>query len=225
MVRTWSSISANPPSSVPAYSVNNSWLKKRFYDKRYLHKQVKNIASINTSWYLQCIHFCIGTQKPQRKVTASLIFLVSTFYPVHQGVRRENGEKLKCCEILSLRICIAPKSILQWSLAKQKKPTASFLLAWPVATLSHVCDVIPRSRKKYSDLSPYYCVKNECCSNPVLLWLINLDSFDEIIRQRREILVTTSEFMTVLPLANVTQLQNWQISSRAWDHPRQRQLM
>ena len=102
----------------------------------YLHKQVKNIASINTSWYLQCIHFCIGTQKPQRKVTASLIFLVSTFYPVHQGVRRENGEKLKCCEILSLRICIAPKSILQWSLAKQKKPAPGFLL---LATLSHTC--------------------------------------------------------------------------------------
>ena len=41
-----------------------------------------------------------------------------------------------------------------------------------------------------------------------LLWLINPDSFDEIIRQRGEILVTVSEFMTVLPLANVTQLQN-----------------
>ena len=85
---------------------------------------------------------------------------------------------------------------------------------------------IQRSReRKHSDLSPFYCVKNECCSNPVLLWLINLDSFDEIIRQRGEMLVTTSEFMTVLPLANVTQLQNWQISSWAWDHPRQRQLM
>ena len=35
------------------------------------------------------------------------IFIVSTFYPVRQGVTRENGKRLKCCEILSLRICVA----------------------------------------------------------------------------------------------------------------------
>ena len=105
---------------------------------KYLHKQVKNIASINTPWYLQCIHSCIGTQKPQRKVTASLIFLVSTFYPVHQGVRREDGEKLKCCEILSLRICIAPRSqFCSYRLCKTEKKAqlllaSSWLAWWPL---------------------------------------------------------------------------------------------
>ena len=179
---------------------------------KYLHKQVKNIASINTWCYLHCIHSCIGTQKPQRKVTASLIFLVSTFYPVHQGVRREDGEKLKCCEILSLRICIAPRSqFCSDRLQNRKRHSSSWL---PVmATLSHMCDVIPErgNSEKNALIYPHLIVsKNECCSrNPVLLWLINPDSFDEIIRQRGEILVTASEFMTaVLPLANVTQLQN-----------------
>ena len=49
---------------------------------------------------------------------------------------------------------------------------------------------------------------NVAATQLALLCLINPDSFDEIIRQRGEILVTVSEFMTVLPLANVTQLQN-----------------
>ena len=96
-----------------------------------------------------------------KKVTASLIFVVSTFYPVHQGVRRENGEKLKCCEILSLRICMAPQSILQWSPAKQKK---SQLL---LDTLSHMCDVIPErgNSEKNALIYPHRIVsKNECCS-------------------------------------------------------------
>ena len=54
--------------------------RKNVFMTRYLHKQVKNIASINTSWYLQCIHFCIGTQKPQRKVTAPLLFFLSAHF-------------------------------------------------------------------------------------------------------------------------------------------------
>ena len=95
--------------------------------------------------------------------------------------------------------------------AKQKKRHSSSWL--PVmATMSHTCDVIPKreNSEKNALIYPHRIVsKNECCSrNPVLLWLINPNSFDEIIRQRGEILVTASEFMTVLPLANVTQLQN-----------------
>ena len=139
--------------------------RKNVFMTRYLHKQVKNIASINTSWYLQCIHFCIGAQKPQRKVTASLIFVVSTFYPVHQGVRRENGEKLKCCEILSLRICMAPQSILQWSPAKQKK--SQLLLASSDGhSVTHVwCHSRARNSEKNALIYPHLIVsKNECCS-------------------------------------------------------------
>ena len=120
------------------------------------------------------------------------IFIVSTFYTVHQGVKRENGKRLKCCEILSLRICFAPESILQWSPA---------------------CDVTREEIQKSSEkilIYPHFilCQKWMLQQPRALLWLINPDSFDEIIRQRGEILVTVSEFMTVLPLANVTQLQN-----------------
>ena len=55
--------------------------QKNVFMTRYLHKQVKNIASINTSWYLQCIHFCIGpAQKPQRKVRASYFYCQHILY-------------------------------------------------------------------------------------------------------------------------------------------------
>ena len=66
------------------------------------------------------------------------------------------------------------------------------------------------AERKKADLSPFYFVSkmNVAATQLALLWLIKPDSFDEIIRQRGEILVTVSEFMTVLPLANVTQLQN-----------------
>ena len=100
------------------------------------------------------------TEATKKSYTASLIFVVSTFYPVHQGVRRENGEKLKCCEILSLRICMAPQSILQWSPAKQKK--SQLLLASSDGhSVTHVwCHSGARKfREKCSDLSPSYCVK------------------------------------------------------------------
>ena len=66
------------------------------------------------------------------------------------------------------------------------------------------------AERKKADLSLFYFVSkmNVAATQLALLCLINPDSFDEIIRQRGEILVTVSEFMTVLPLANVTQLQN-----------------
>ena len=97
----WSSVSPNPclqssvqsPSPCILSTIHDS---KNVFTTSYLHKQVKNIASINTSWYLQCIHFHIGPQKPQRKVTASYFYCqhISSCPSRCQAVKWEEAKML-----------------------------------------------------------------------------------------------------------------------------------
>ena len=167
--------------------------QKNVFMTRYLHKQVKNIASINTSWYLQCIHFCIGpAQKPQRKVRASYFYCQHILYcPSRCQAGKWEEAKMLWNSIFADLFCSGVDF-------------AVIARVW-----CHSQEEIQKSSEKIL-IYPHFilCQKWMLQQPRALLWLINPDSFDEIIRQRGEILVTVSEFMTVLPLANVTQLQN-----------------
>ena len=168
MVRTSPSISANLCLQLACQSpcilltIHDS---QNFYEDIYLHKQVKYCISFNKyinkyfmifSMYPFLYRLAEATKKLQ-----PLIFIVSTFYPVRQGVSWENREKLKCCEILSLRICIAPKSILQWSLAKHNKVLAS---AWLFLEWCHSGGNSEKCRKKSRFILILLCQKMNVAS-------------------------------------------------------------